>query len=92
MSKWRKPKEVSSIWDKPDTIDRYTVCFNRRYFPKDWHWQYLAVNETPFSPNQGFSQWGEMKQAPGPYLGKRIKWEDLPEETQRAVRIRLRGF
>ena len=61
-------------------------------------WLYLAMSERPFHP-QGFGQHGEIDLFPSQlkqlrkgkgqrlfsYLGKRINFEDLPEDCKKAV-------
>ncbi len=71
------------------TIDRYTVVFTGHYTHKTGrqHW-YLAMNGAPFHP-QGFGQHGESAtQIDYPvysHLGKKVKFDDLPEETKQCV-------
>jgi len=79
-----------SVWDDGNTvIDHYTVVFlddeKNRKVP------YLAMNDTPFHP-QGFCQYGEMPIDAVAYKGrggafkKRIRFEDLPADCQKAVK------
>ena len=68
-------------------LDRYTILPPRWAGPEwrelDHCWQALASSEVPFHP-QGFGQ--HTRATPGPHLGRRIKWADLPEDVQRFAR------
>jgi hypothetical protein len=81
-----------------ETIDRYTAVFTGRYThnTEGEHWV-LGMNAAPFHP-QGFGQHsgypyiidnvdGKWPPALGRrnHLGKRIRFEDLPQDCQRAV-------
>lgn len=70
------------------TLDRYTAI------PPRWASQYrersnrllfdaIGSSERPFHP-QGFGM--HVTAMPGPHLGKRIHWDDLPEDVQRFAR------
>jgi len=59
------------------TCDRYTVILNAQG-------DYVAMSSNPFDP-QGFGQHGEGC-GPGKHLGKRIKFEELPEDCKKLVR------
>ena len=69
------------------TVDRYTVMpareHWRHYRNRDGRWPALAADAAPFHP-QGFGQYCEC--VPGPHLGKRIPFESLPPDVQRATR------
>ena len=68
------------------TWDRYTIIPPR--WAKDWRdpaggFDAIGASERPFGP-QGF---GQMVCAyPGPHLGKRIRWDELPADVQRFAR------
>lgn len=69
------------------TYDRYTVIYmdepdERGLFSS------VGMSEHPFAPC-GFGQHGLA--LPGPHLGKRIKFEDLPEDCQKLVKRDLEG-
>jgi hypothetical protein len=86
--------------DTPDaTIDRYTVVFTGRYkHAMGEEHPYLAMSGAPFHP-QGFCQHGSTPHAccdaldgkwpPAigrlNHLGRRIRWENLPADCQRAA-------
>ena len=85
--------------DAPDgTIDRYTAVFTGRYRrDKRQGFSVLGMDENPYSP-QGVGQhleYQELIDRPGTswppaigrscHLGKRIRFEDLPEPCKRAV-------
>lgn len=78
----------------PDSGDRFTVVFSQRQSVRGrtW-WNFLGMNSTPFSPNLGVCQHGELRTGDYPipkvgrkgYLGKRILFSDLPKDCQKAV-------
>ena len=68
------------VYDNPETYDRYTVVYRRT----GGVWPYYGLSSTPFHPC-GFAQHGELKTAPGTYLGERINFNDLPADCQKAV-------
>lgn len=80
--------KIHSIYDNGgETFDRYTVYFKGRgtlnWYTKDPPMRYcLAMSSNPFHP-QGFGQHSEGK--PGKHNGKKIKFEDLPEDCQKLV-------
>lgn len=69
------------------TFDRYTVV------PPRWakeererhpgSFSAIGSSEHPFHP-QGFGQ--TVSATPGPHLGKRVKWTDLPPDVQKFAR------
>ncbi len=81
-------RKVCRIWDTgPDgPVDRYTIAF------KGWRlaghgmvYPYLAANDAPFHP-LGFGQHGESRTfLTGRHLGRRIRFDDLPDQVQRFV-------
>ena len=80
--------KIIAIYDNPRVADRFTVVLNeRRRSAGKWLYTYLGVNECPTDPSYGFSQCGEC--VLGRHLGKKIKFEDLPEKTQKHVQERL---
>lgn len=74
---------------KDGTSDRYTVVFTGHYKHKTGgeHW-YVGMSGAPFHP-QGIGQHGSSRtQVDYPtygHLGKKIKFEDLPEDCQKLV-------
>lgn len=91
-----KPKHVRVYDNGGRSIDRYTVVFTGNYRtlglkrgerPQMWH-QVLAMNARPTHP-QGFGQhlkYQEIIDYPTyGHLGKKIKFDDLPEECQSVV-------
>lgn len=64
-----------------ETFDRFTVVYLTQTYA--CYYGYLGMSENPFSP-QGYCQHGSCTD--GPHLGKEIKFEDLPEACQRAVK------
>jgi hypothetical protein len=46
---------------------------------------YLASSDAPYHP-QGFGQHGESKEfLKGKHLGKRVRYDDLPEQTKQFI-------
>ncbi len=84
------PKYVRCYDNGGKSFDRYTVVFTGNYTHKTsyYHW-YLGMSAKPFHP-QGFGQHGESpKQIDKPaysHLGKKIKFEDLPEDCKTCVK------
>ena len=81
-------RKVCRIFDTgPDgAVDRYTIAFKGwRYPSHGMVYPYLASNDVPFHP-QGFGQHGESDQfLTGKHLGKRIRFDALPEQVQQFV-------
>lgn len=77
-----------SVWDNKNFIDRYTIVFLDDII--NGKVSYLTMNDYPFHP-QGFCQHGEIEISAVQYKGrggcfdKRIKFDDLPEDCQKAV-------
>jgi len=83
-------------YDDPHTADRYTVVFtkkrvNKGCFPRPHHrgqFWYLGMSSMPFHP-QGIGMHGEsdelIDRPTYSHLGKRIKFENLPEDCQKFV-------
>lgn len=84
--------------DAGGSIDRYTVVFIGQTSRKCGEFPYLAMNSAPFHP-QGFGQHGATQDKPcdtnrwgfAPalgrkcHLGRRIRFEDLPEDCRKLV-------
>lgn len=74
------------------TFDRYTCVFTKKSIVEKearGHYgtlfMYVGMSSMPFHP-QGFGQHGELApQHIGKHLGKRIKFEDLPEDCKKLV-------
>lgn len=64
-----------------ETCDRYHVVYDEMGNFKGDNLA-LGMNDRPFHP-QGFCQHGHFK--PGDYLGKLIRFDDLPPDCQQAV-------
>ena len=76
--------EIHKIYDNcGKTIDRYTIVTEPSY--TNDLWQCLGVDGVG---GRGFSQWSECLL--GRHLGKLVKFEDLPTETQDHVIERLK--
>ena len=65
------------------SFDRYTVVFMNEPEYQPGTFMALGMSEHPFHP-QGFGQ--HCAAMPGRHLGKRIKFEDLPEDCQKLVK------
>lgn len=79
--------KIHSIYDNGgETFDRYTVYYKGRgtldYRPQGTFRFCVGMSENPFHP-QGYGQHGSGM--PGKHNGKRIKFEDLPEQCQKLV-------
>jgi len=69
------------IYDKPGTIDRYTVVFD----DGAERINFVGMNAEPFHP-QGFGQHGEIhRRNVGSHLGKKLRVTDLPHDCKRLV-------
>lgn len=92
-----KPKYVRIYDNDGESIDRYTVVFSGNYTSKTGgEHVVLAMNGRPFHP-QGFGQHcNSMEIIDAPqgwapaigrkcHLGRRIEWEDLPEDCRTFV-------
>lgn len=80
-------KKIPICYDQPDAFDRYTLIESGRYFRRGhgFCWRYISASSTPTHPC-GVWQHGELNQPPGPILGKRIAFDELPEEVQNTYR------
>lgn len=76
-------KDKIRIYDNGgETIDRYTVVYMDEPERSHGNFAARAMSEDPFHP-LGFGQW--CSATPGPHLGRRIKFEDLPTDCQKLV-------
>ena len=69
------------------TADRYTILPPKWAGP-EWRevgrmWQAIGASRNPFHP-QGVGM--HCAATPGPHLGKRINWDDLPPKVQQFAR------
>lgn len=65
------------------TFDRYTIIpprWAKEERERDGTWSAIGASERPFHP-QGFGM--HVSATPGSHLGRRVKWDDLPEEVQK---------
>ena len=79
---------IIAVYDNPEFADRYTVVLDRAGWSTsapNLH-PSLGLSENPDSP-QGFSQFSECFL--GDHLGRKIEFEDLPENVREHVRRRL---
>ena len=83
------PRYIRCYDNGGESFDRYTVVFTGRYRKKTGgeFWD-LGMSANPFHP-QGFGQHGSNReQIDWPtygHLGKKIKFQDLPEDCQKLV-------
>lgn len=80
------PRYVKCFDNGGETWDRYTVIYTGNYadHPRG-RYLFVGMSESPCSP-QGFGQHGEIDQSQvGKHLGKRIKFNDLPQECKSLV-------
>lgn len=83
--------ETFHVWDNGgETADRYTVAHHSDLKNPDHHGNVdmLGLSGHPTDP-QGFSQWTTGK--PGPHLGKKVKFEELPSHIQKHIKDRFSG-
>lgn len=86
------PRYIRIFDNGGESFDRYTVIFtkkgiiskeNRKHFGQ--RFMYIGMSENPFHP-QGFGQHGELENPKGgKHLGKKIKFENLPEDCKKLV-------
>jgi hypothetical protein len=79
----KRPKHILIYDNGGTTADRYTVVYTRE--PYDQHGirkSCLGMSAEPFAPH-GICMHGGA--TIGPHLGKRITWDKLPADCQRAV-------
>lgn len=69
------------------TADRYTIIpprWAKSYrYPNPWHFDCIGCNKEPFHPH-GIGM--HVVAAPGPHLGRRVHWGELPADVQRFAR------
>ena len=83
----KKPKDIKSIWDAgEDETDRYTIVFDPKqgYEANPGLFMTLGFSEG----GRAVSMWGEAKE--GRHLGKKIKWEDLSDDSRKHVIARIK--
>lgn len=85
-----KPKDIKSIWDFGDSAgaDRYTIIFDPKYGWEANPGLYVSLGFAAGRGGGSISQWGEAKE--GKHLGKKLKWKDLPKESQEHVLDRIK--
>lgn len=81
------PKFVRCYDNGGETFDRFMVIFSKKKIGDEF--MYLGMSSDPTHP-QGFGQHGFTKFQPADrpaysHLGKKIKFEDLPEDCQKVV-------
>ena len=86
-NKIEAPKSIRSIWDNEgETLDRYSIVFKDFYDREEKYFECLGLSIDP-TYALGFSQFsGAMD---GPHLGKKLSWEELPENIQKHIISRL---
>jgi hypothetical protein len=70
------------------TADRYSVLFMDQPEAQPGTFACLGMSEHPCHP-QGFGQ--HCSAMPGPHLGRRIKFSQLPEDCRKLVLEELKG-
>lgn len=78
----KRPKNIRIYDDGGATADRYTVIYMDEPERDPGTYNALCMSADPFSP-LGICQ--HSSAMPGRHLGKRIRWEDLPEDCRKAV-------
>jgi hypothetical protein len=82
-----KPRYIRCYDNGGKTVDSYTVVFTGRYRHKtNRATLYLCMSANPFHP-QGFGQHGEgdIDSRGYSHLGKKIGFDQLPEDCQKLV-------
>lgn len=80
------PEYVLSCHDSPKYHDRYTVCFGGTLWNEELGRNVLFLGLS----QSGASYWGEMQSCNRPYIGKKVRWLDLPEAVRNAVIQRVK--
>lgn len=71
------------VWDNGGiTFDRYVVAYMDEPLERDGTTPMVGMNHEPFHP-QGYGQ--HCSGHPGPHLGTRIRFSDLPEDCRKVV-------
>ncbi len=83
------PKKIRCYDNGGKTADRYTVVFTGNYRANTGRQQwYLGLSGAPFHP-QGICQHGESDNSIDTpsyaHLGKKVKYETLPEDVKKAI-------
>ena len=83
------PKYVRCYDNQGKSADRYTVVFAGNYKGRNGRCHYLVMNSTPFHPSFGIGQHGDsdhiIDQPSYRHLGRKIGFEQLPEDCQQFV-------
>lgn len=88
------PKYVRVYDNGGETVDRYTVVYSQM---RDGWQRYTLMSGAPFYP-QGVCQHGEIESWRAidrpryGHLGRKIRYEDLPADCQRAVMQDYRAY
>jgi len=78
----REPRYMDIRDNGGQTIDLYTVWFTGRYAGRERNTtEYVAMSATPFAPH-GFCQHGEISTSQYPKQGKKISFDDLPDDCK----------
>lgn len=80
-----KPESIKSIWENPETFDKYTIVLYEKPEPASKYNMALGLSEDLTS--QGFSQFSDVLE--GTHLGKEISWEDLSDAHKDHIIDRL---
>jgi hypothetical protein len=75
MTKISKPKEITAIWFRDDTLDCYIF---------ETYFGYLSTCKT----GKDFSQWGSATR--GDHLGEEVEWNSIPDELKKHVARRMK--
>lgn len=84
-----QPKDIKSIWDAgEEETDRYTIIFDPKQGYEANRGMFMSLGFAKGRGGGSISQWGEAKE--GKHLGKKLKWKDLPKESQEHVIDRIK--
>ena len=83
------PRYIRCYDNGGKTFDRYTVVYSGRYSKTPGWFDYVGMSGKPFHPqglgNHGQSQHQPVDRPSYGHLGKKIKFEDLPEDCKTLV-------
>jgi hypothetical protein len=95
LGTFRRNMKILSIFDNEGaSFDRYVVVFDTHIISPitgKTFYDYLGMSINPGNP-QGFSQWGSSSFSPredNDHLGKEINFDDLPDNVQKHLKMRI---
>lgn len=81
---------VVAVYDNATaTFDRYTALTDVKNAETSMI-DVLGMSANPGEPD-GFSQWGRVKDGSFEHLGRKVPFENLPEQIQKHIALRILG-